>query len=777
MLILLLVAALLGISLQIKAPLFETVFSVLLLTPVVWFLCMVVFQGIFSIATSGTLAIALYVVSMGGILGLLRYLCGDRRQLPSLEEYSPFVVFAVLYLLAATYANSWPDFIAIGERLRDYSLLSATIASPITPIEPWMSGVVLNYYVYWYRFGHFLSTLLFLDVWNVYAAMTAFALAFFGAGVFEVVRRIGGLSIFVSLIAAVIVTLGSNISGVMLAYNKDANWWGPSRVVKGAINEFPAWSFILGDLHPHYVNLGLIPLLLLVLYSLIASKQRSPSAVIGAILVIPIGILWAFAANAWEVPMFFGIVLSIAAAGTAVNMNSVKRVVKRFIANQSTEKLTLGVASTLVLMVSVLAVLVFRKSIPALASFAIFLVSGGVWWALFPYVKELVGWSKGNIAKLNAQGYAVLGAGAAICISLKLSSGHIVPEGGALRRVVSPVPLTTTSEILLHWGAPLLFLCIGTILLLPRITEKFIAVVLLAVALLIDVGATFLFVVLGLQLVRLVTIAKKPSERDIGNFFIEGIVVASVALLILPEIVFLDDPYGGENERMNTIFKIYSVAWGLMHISAVVVFTKGLLAVAQLFPREGAGREVVKISGSVIGVATMGILLLFFFHTTPLRKQPITVAILEPREEGLSEIEQRFPGSVAVIKGLRQNREGVVLEAQGNAYDYTSFVSTLSGHTAYLGWANHVNLLGKRFLDGNPRNGIYGEVTRREEVTKKIYASSDCAERRALAEKEGISFVVFGQLEKAKYPAVSAVDFSCFRNVQQSSGYTLYGVR
>ena len=774
---LLLVAILLGLSVRISAPLFETVFSVLLLTPVVWFLGMTLFGSALAIPTSGTIAVILYLISVAVLLGLLEYLCGRRLKLPKIEEYSPFVVFTGIFLLASVYANSWPDFIAIGERLRDYSLLSATIASPVRPIEPWMSGVVLNYYVYWYRFGHFLSTILSLEVWSVYATMTAFAIAFFGAAVFEVVRKIGGLSIFVSLIAAVIVTFGSNVAGVILAYNKDANWWGPSRVVKGAINEFPAWSFILGDLHPHYVNLGLIPLLLLVLYSLVSQKKYTPAIVAASCLIPFVGILWSFAANAWEVPMFFGVLLSIAASAVALNMGSIKRAVKKFLSAQSTGSIVLALSSTMLLLISAVAIITFRKSIPLLAIFAIAVVSGGVWWTLFPYVGQIITWMKQTTSKLDPKGITVLCSGLMICIALKLSSSHIVPEGGVLKHVAAPIPLTTISELLLHWGAPLFFLCLGSILLLPRLTEKLIAAMLLASALLIDSGAAFLYVVLGLQLIRLVSVAKRPSDREVSNYFIEGISVASIALILLPEAVFLDDPYGGENERMNTIFKVYAVAWGLLHISAIVVFSKGVLALAQLLPKDSGGKEVFKVAGGIVGVVSMGVLLFFFFHATPLRKQPASVTILEPKEEGLSEIEQRFPGSVAIIKQLRRNQDGVVLEAQGNAYDYTTFVSTLSGHTAYLGWANHVNLLGKKFLDGQPRNGIYAEVSHREEVTRKIYSTGDCSERRALANSEGISFIVLGQLEKAKYPGVDASSFSCFESIARDGSYELYSIR
>ena len=40
------------------------------------------------------------------------------------------------------------------------------------------------------------------------------------------------------------------------------NYWNPSRVVPDTINEFPYWSFLFADLHPHTIG---IPFTLLVL--------------------------------------------------------------------------------------------------------------------------------------------------------------------------------------------------------------------------------------------------------------------------------------------------------------------------------------------------------------------------------------------------------------------------------------------------------------------------------------------------------------------------------
>jgi uncharacterized membrane protein len=142
--------------------------------------------------------------------------------------------------------------------------------------------------------------------------------------------------------------------------------------------------------------------------------------------------------------------------------------------------------------------------------------------------------------------------------------------------------------------------------------------------------------------------------------------------------VFLNDSYGPEIERMNTIFKAYSAAWYLMHTAAFYLAAKALARFSwpDLKPLALPGQLLL-----------MGVMHSCFFKTAGLRTSKFTD--IAPRAHGLSEVNNRFPGSADIIKKLISLPRGTVLEAQGKPYDMTSFVSTLSGNEAFLGWANH----------------------------------------------------------------------------------------
>jgi uncharacterized membrane protein len=172
----------------------------------------------------------------------------------------------------------------------------------------------------------------------------------------------------------------------------------------------------------------------------------------------------------------------------------------------------------------------------------------------------------------------------------------------------------------------------------------------------------------------------------------------------------------------------------------------------------------MKVAGLFFSLALLASMLWFPVRTLGLRKNEPTPGY--PLSEGLGTISTKFPGAPDIIKYLRDAKPGVVLEAQGNAYDYTTFVSTMSGQRSYLGWANHITLLTKQ----------YEEVGRREKITKEIYENTECQVRKDKAKKEGITFIVYGTLEKTKYPESGQADFSCFENVKESGEYRLFGV-
>ncbi len=227
------------------------------------------------------------------------------------SEAIGLVAFAGMALLVAYSPDVWQT-----EKPMDMAFLNAAgDARSFPPEDPWMAGEDLNYYY----LGHLMAAgvvklsgvapdvgyNLAVAMFFALSAVAAFGLA--GALVGRVAAGLWGVAL--CLLAG---TIGSGLElvdegGPLRGYD----WFGASRVIEGTINEFPAFSFILADLHGHVMA---IPFSLLALAFGLqvalagpATGPRGPAALELGLAAISIGTLYAI--NAWSFPVIAGLVL------------------------------------------------------------------------------------------------------------------------------------------------------------------------------------------------------------------------------------------------------------------------------------------------------------------------------------------------------------------------------------------------------------------------------------------------------------------------------------
>lgn len=771
MTLLLLIACLAVVGTTLAVPLFEFVFGTLLLVPVGRYLIAWGFLQTGYDIPNTMVSTLLYAVSFGVVFGLAYKVFGRRTSPIARMEWYPLAFFGLVFCLAYFLCMQWPDFIDLGERLRDYSMLASSIDSPVVPREPWMEGIKLNYYVYWYRFGNLLSSVLGMYPWEAYHTIISFSISLYAAVIFQIVRVVLRGGVGPAALAGLFIPFGANVAGMLcvkhaekgIGWEPDNGWWGPSRVIQGAIDEFPAWSFVLGDAHPHFLNIAALPLFILFLFRILTSSGsqnfrfgQAGAFVVGAALFLK-------ASNAWEVPMWLGTVVCAAVLG-AFAMLSVKDFQKRLRLDQITGfervKLVMGL---LVLFASLVAVWKFHD--PNSPTNSIFVLLFGLAFCVFSFPlailpKDLAQRAqKIRVSPLWVTFWIVLFG------TLWISGRHIVPPDVIpLRLVRQPTQVTATDELLMHWGFHLGLLTLGSLFLLRLSMQTILLTGFLALSLMFDKAALYLFCVMALQIVRILQDKDEGAAAQWGRVFEDTFIMSGLVLVLTPEFVFLDDSYGPEIDRMNTIFKFYTTAWGLLGLGAVSVVVRAL----RRFEPETAqyGLVVPATCGVVVAVILGYGARQFYNHTGPMRANGTLDPTFEAKLEGLGEANRWHPGSADAIRALRKLPKGRVLEAQGKAYSYTGFVSTLAAQPSYLGWANHINLLNK----------AYGEVSRREKLTREIYLESDCSTRKQKAKDEQIHYIVLGTLERKAYAGADSKDYSCFASVVKSGDYELYQI-
>src|SRR5829696_5428009 len=227
------------------------------------------------------------------------------------SEAIALVAFAGMTLLVAYSPDVWQT-----EKPMDMAFVNAAgDARSFPPEDPWMAGEDLNYYY----LGHLMAAGLVRltgvapDVGYNLAIATFFALsavAAFGLATALAGRVAAGVWGVALCLAAGTIGAGLDVlgdDGPLRAYD----WFGASRVIEGTINEFPAFSFTLADLHAHVMAIPFSLLALAFGLQLAVAgpplPPRGPAAIELALTAIAVGTLYAI--NAWSFPVVAGLVL------------------------------------------------------------------------------------------------------------------------------------------------------------------------------------------------------------------------------------------------------------------------------------------------------------------------------------------------------------------------------------------------------------------------------------------------------------------------------------
>ena len=264
------------------------------------------------------LAGSLLVVALAGWHWF--YHSGALRNL-SLREVAAAEGVMLIAFLGAIWLRGYTPNILNTEKPMDSAFLSSIIhSSTMPPPDPWMAGESINYYYIGYAIYGAIAKIAGV------ASPVAFNLALATTTAIAIVAAIGAAIVIAPRVAKIaaplagfFVVVAGNMDGPyrLLTQGReawDASWWGgmgwgSSRVVYDGtiqtINEFPAFSVILGDLHPHLMAL---PFTITAL-AIAAGIARNATPV-GWTPVLLAGLLGGalYGLNSWDLPTYFGLI-------------------------------------------------------------------------------------------------------------------------------------------------------------------------------------------------------------------------------------------------------------------------------------------------------------------------------------------------------------------------------------------------------------------------------------------------------------------------------------
>lgn len=236
--------------------------------------------------------------------------------------------------------------------------------------------------------------------------------------------------------------------------------------------------------------------------------------------------------------------------------------------------------------------------------------------------------------------------------------------------------------------------------------------------------------------------------------FILLLIVLGTLLILGPDFLYLQDNFG---YRINTVFKFYYQAWILLSLASAygtAVLLKNL-------------RGASNILFSVIFV-----LLLVVGLTYPVLGFPAKANNFQPpfgfSLDDFDRVQRENPDEAAAILWLRSAPDGVIAEATGNPYSSVGRISIYSGLPTILGWGNH---------EGQWRGSDFqGVLAQRQSDIETLYSTPDWQIALSIIESYDVRYVIVGNLERSSY-RVNEEKFAVFlRPAFQQGSVTIYEV-
>lgn len=730
--------------------------------------------------TCGLLTAALLLGALSGLAwrqsprGEMRKWLNENRSTILAAE----VVFLLAFLFM-TYVRAARPGIYHTEQPMELAFISAIMRSPtMPPHDPWLSSYSISYYYFGYVMVAMLAKLIGVisSVAFNLGFISIFAMA--AAGAYGLAHNLLVLylprarraMLWLAALAPIFVLVLGNMEGLLeilharhLFWGMDANgvqtskfwawmdikelvnppteppkwaprlyatdswwWWRASRVINDRtfsggeqelIDEFPAFSFVLGDLHPHVLSMPFVMLaigLALNVY-MSAGEKRGPPSFLGlriraadflfaAVLLGALGFL-----NIWDFPIYVGLFALAYIVREAQIIGWTWKVLPDFFVLG----ISLGLAGFLLYLPFYLG---FTSQAGGILPNLLNPTRGAQLWVMFatPLIPLAIyllvlwtrNWDWARLLKILLLGFVLVAS--LWGFSLLLTGVYALwLSGGGLGQA-----------ILSGLGAPDL----GSLLneSLRRRFSSFGGWVTLSLLLGFILGLLF----------SSISKTKRPANAPIRSgvealangptTYLLLLVLVGLLLVIAPEFVYLRDQFG---TRMNTVFKFYFQAWQMWGVAAAVA------VVVLIYELRGVGRALFATVSTLL--VMVGLIYPAFAFSDVTRHTTLSL-------DGASYLSA---DAVAAIQWLRQAPLGPLVEAVGGSYDANfARYSAHSGQPALMGWPGH---------EGQWRGGNY-DVARIDQI-QILYTTSDWSVAQSIIAVYDVRYIVVGEWEEFKY--------------------------
>ena len=635
------------------------------------------------------------------------------------------------------------------EQPMDFMFLNSAARSALgTPEDPWLRGEGISYYYFGYWNFAMLTKLTGIVSGVTYNLSLALVPAMAAMGMFGLVSNLIGVdrgklkaTLFAGTAAALILVFMANMEGALEFMRANGMgsagfwewvgvngltapggslteqwwptenwwWWRATRVIGSfdagtqidyTIHEFPAFSYVLGDLHPHVMSVPFVVMFLGFLWNF----WRAPavwslrdwrpylSLFVMAFLLGGLGFT-----NMWDLPVF-GLVFLLVAA------------LKVYASGKTRVRDILLETAPLALLVGVV---VFALFSPYFLTFTSQV--GGIGALEGPGTRRvhlLLVWAP----------YLVAVAPFVVTVFLRTTLREDWSRTTLYALAAGFLPFAVWAILHMSGGGD------------PAgVIGRFAHV--LPLALLVTFGAyTTIWLI-------------REGKESVGMVFAMALSTLGLALILGPDVLFVDDSFGGANERMNTVFKLYYQAWTVLAAATGFVIYYWAKLIRET---KDSSRLLLRVWGVVFALVLAGSI-----YYTPAAVASKADLYGEDRTlDGLQHVRRFVEPEYRAIEYIRENvgQDSAILEAVGGGYSEHGRIASSTGVPTVLNWPGHQMQW----------RGSSAPFEGRERDVQIIYQTLDIGEAVSLLDKYDVDHVYVGARERERYGEAGLAKFAEF---------------
>jgi YYY domain-containing protein len=243
------------------------------------------------------------------------------------------------------------------------------------------------------------------------------------------------------------------------------------------------------------------------------------------------------------------------------------------------------------------------------------------------------------------------------------------------------------------------------------------------------------------------------ANRSQSVIFVLLLIALGSLLILGPDFVYLRDNFG---YRINSVFKFYYQAWILLSLAAaygIVLLLRNL---------RGAANAIFSTVFAIVLIVGLTYPALGIFNKTNNFKPPYGYTL-----DDFDRVQRENPDEAAAIQWLQSAPDGVIVEATrpSDAYSAYARISIYTGLPTVIGWGNHEGQWREQSLQGS-----------RVQDVETLYSTTDWVTTQDIINRYNIRYVYVGNLERSSY-RVSEDKFNRFlKPVFQQGNVTIYEV-